>query len=98
MIGCDASVCAMQRWNRQRIHMNDWIIDAVSAKANLYLLLDAHLTEPEHTAPAQPPGRRHGRQVGRAVGIQGADESYGGSEVKNGRLNCLVHGPRICER
>src|ERR1700681_3021047 len=55
----------------------------------------AHLAQAQHAAPAQPPRRRHGRQVRRAVWVQGADEGYGCSEIEDGRLDRLVHAQTI---
>jgi hypothetical protein len=74
-----------------------WQIDYTLARADEVVRGLSHLAQAKHAAAAQPPCRRHRRQVRRAVWVQRADERYGSSEVEDGRFDGLVHGQTISE-
>src|ERR1700722_18517861 len=72
-----------------------WQIDDTLASANEIIGGLSHLPQPEHGTPAQPPRRRHGRKIRRAIGVQSADKRYGGSEIENGGFDGLMHAIKI---
>lgn len=50
----------------------------------------------DHAKLGQPPRRRNGREVGRAVLVLGGDQHDGCAEVQNAWVDGLVHGSRPC--
>lgn len=43
--------------------------------------------QPEHAAPAEPPGRGHGRKVRGTILVLGADKDDGRTEIEDGRFD-----------
>ena len=80
---------------RQAVNIRDLLlagqVDDTLAVANQVVGGLAHGAESEHAAPSQPPGRRHGRDVGGAVFVQSGDECDRCAELEDRGFDGSVH-------
>ena len=92
----------LPRGERQAVDRRDLVdgrqVDHALARADQIVRGLPHAAQTEHAGPAQPPGRRHRREIRRAVFVQRRDEGDRRSEIEDGRFDRLVHAARLAWR